>query len=115
MRRVWRYNSKTRSQHLLEDVDGIPLAQVVSQDATLLTRVLSVRGEENVLRADIEEKVAWYALASANGLAALNVRYQYNAIHCAAVCNADIDIVRSMLKVAPDLVRFPPFFREKNP
>ena len=39
-------------------------------------------------------------------------RRRYNALHCAAIINADLAVVRSMLKVAPDMVRFlNPLFR----
>ena len=62
MQRVRRFDLHTRSPHyVLEEGDGIPLARIVSQDRTPLT---AFRGkahmcDENPLRADIEEKVAW--------------------------------------------------------
>ena len=62
MKRVRRFDLHTRSPHnFLGEGDGTPLATIVSQDRTSLT---AVRGkahlcDENLLRVDIEEKVAW--------------------------------------------------------
>ena len=77
--------------------------------------------DKDELRGYIQKKITWCAQKHARAHTCtctlthrcthahqplLVCRHRYNALHCAARCNADADTVRSMLNVAPDLVRF---------
>ena len=77
--------------------------------------------DKDELRGYIQEKITWCAHKHARAHPCtrtlkrrcthayqplLVCRHRYNALHCAALCNANADTVRSMLNVAPDLVCF---------
>ena len=83
IQRVRQYEKLCAHPNLVKDAREIPFANVLSDGSYEYDQ------DKDELRDYIGKRLSWR---------------RYNAFHCAAMCNADLDSVRLMLEVAPDLV-----------